>query len=141
MPKTTSLRNKDLIARAKHIARAEAAAGRRPNLEQLADLVRAAQPLHFYQNYDHASRMLHIIERHGEDALGAGTESRALWLDMYRQVKEVMELRKRLNFSQALTHVLIFRRPERFYISRDTARRIISPHFAAVLTENSPGRA
>lgn len=141
MPSNTSLRNKDLIARARHIAYKARMEGRSLTLDALAEATRASQPLHFYQNYDRASQVLHRIERCGINAIVASAENRAMWLDLYMKVEKVLATRPRLNFSQALTHVLVFGRPDRFYLQKDTVRRLISPHFMATITEIEPGRA
>ena len=137
---STSLRNKDIIARARHIANKARMEGRSLTLEALAEETRASQPLHFYQNYDRASQMLHRIERLGIGAIVASAENKAMWLDLYMKVEKVLATRPRLNFSQALTHVLVFGRPDRFYLQTDTVRRIISPYFIATITEVVPSR-
>lgn len=134
-------RNRELVIIAGHIAREANAAGRVLTIEQLAGEVRAARPLHFYYNYDQACRMMSLIRRYGPENFSTATDIRAGWLDLYRQVNEVMELRPRLNAGQALVHTLMFRRPSRVYLSVNSIRKILSPHFEARLTENGGSRA
>lgn len=141
MKSTLTPRNRELVIIAGRIAREAAAAGRTLTLEQLAGEVRQAKPLHFHYNYDQACRMMSLIRRTGPESTSTSTDIRAGWLDLYRQVTEVMALRPKLNVNQALVHTLMFRRPSRVYLSVNTIRKILAPHFEARLTENRDSRA
>ena len=132
--KHTTARNADIIAKARRFAREAAEQGRSITLDELAQMVRDSRPNHFYQNYDRASAILHTIERSNVNQVVINAEARQMWLDMLTQVRQVMQMRQKLNFSQALTHVLLFGRPERFFVTSDTIRRILSPHFKTILT-------
>ena len=79
-----------------------------------------------YVDFDTASDKLHAIRRHGLDAIVNTAEGRAKWAELGQQVDEIMAARRRLTFAQALSFVLHFRRPSRFYITRNAAYKIIA---------------
>lgn len=90
----------------------------------------AMQPHSHYLSYDTASRMLHAIERHGIDSVVSTDITKALYVELGEQVAKVMQTRRTLCFRRALSFVLNFSRPSRFYMSLDTARRIIAPYLS-----------
>lgn len=87
----------------------------------------ATRPPGHYVEYDRASRMLRAIST-GHYVLLSAT-SRAQYDEIAAQVAEVRRDNSRLSFSRALSFVLQFKRPSRFYIEPDTLRRILRPHF------------
>lgn len=99
-------------------------------LDEVLAIALAMQPHSHYLSYDTASRKLHAIERHGIDALVTGENTRALYTELSEQVANVMRTRSQLGFDEALSFVLNFCRPSRFYMSLDTARRIIMPYLS-----------
>lgn len=134
-------RNRELIIIASRISREAAAAGQVLTLEELAAKVRECRPLHFYCDYDHACRMMSLIERTGADNMADDTDIRAGWLDLYRQVQEMKRMRPKLNANQALVQTMMYRRPSRVYLSINTIRKILAPHFRALLTATPDNRA
>lgn len=139
--KTMAARDKDLLVHARQVVREMAELGQSINLNELSERVKMCQPFHFYHNYGRASQILHLIDRVGIEAVSASCETREGWLDLYSQVCHLREVRRRLTFDQAITQVLAFGRPKRFYLNATTIRRILSPYFRARLFEWTPGRA
>lgn len=90
----------------------------------------AMQPHSHYLSYDTASRKLHAIERYGIDSLVSTDITKALYAELGEQVARVMRTRRKLGFDRALSFVINFCRPSRFYMSLDTARRIITPYLS-----------
>ncbi len=128
MKKLTMMRDADLVAAAKQAL--AAASSRGESLTVLA-LVRAAlarQPRSHYIDFDTASKQLHRIERMGLEAAVRKPQARRKWAELQQQVAEAMATRRKLNFVQALTFVLHFRRPSSFCLGVNAAYRIIRPH-------------
>jgi len=69
------------------------------------------------------------------ERFGVGAMPRRLsvlkWLELYNQVKDVMQGPRHLSFDEALTFVLGFMRPSRFYIDRGRALRILTCYLSA----------
>ncbi len=134
MEYNSTIKNRELVEHAKRIVR-KAAADKRPlTFMQLCEEVQRARPLHFYVGYDRAVMILKRIERHGVESTLCGDESRAMWLDLSQQVREIMSARPRLTFAQALTQALYFSRPQRFYMTVAAIKRVLGKHFTYVLT-------
>ncbi len=97
-------------------------------LDSVLERAMACQPHCHYLSYDTASRRLHEIERYGLEAIVRERIARQMWTELAAQVADVMALHPRKSFNMALSFVLNFCRPSRFFISVDTARRIIAPN-------------
>ncbi|MDE5662297.1 MAG: hypothetical protein K2F91_02665 [Muribaculaceae bacterium] len=119
-------RNEDFRRRCLEIFEKDFRAGAIQPLESVIDRAIAMQPRSHYLNYDQASRRLHAIERHGLENEVKEELARQMWSELRQQIDRVMELNPKKPFDKALSFVLNFCRPSRFYISRDTARRIIA---------------
>ncbi len=133
MANNITTKNREVVELAKRIVRKANAEHRRIDLRQLCREVRMCRPTHFYVNYDRAALILHNIDRYGDEPAMLNEEIRAMWFDLYAQVKEIMRLRPKLTFPQALTQALFYSRPKRFYMSEETIRRLITRHFCYVL--------
>ena len=120
-------RDAEFIAKCKDLMRRRTQAGQRPNLYDIITEAINSSPRCHYVNYDNASRILHAIERHGAGSAGKGLQ-RLKWTELYNQVRETMEGPRHLSFDRALSFVLGFRRPSRFYIDPLRAMRILRPH-------------
>lgn len=128
MKLNTSARNRDFIRRCFEIYESHLREGVGLTAEELVRLALQAQPRAHYLSFDTASKKLHLIERCG---IGIVKEAaaRAMWTELRSQVDEVMRVRRNLTFSAALSAVLNFGRPTRFYMSVERARKIIRPYF------------
>ncbi len=133
MKTLTESRNHEFLRRCIDLAGAELREGRSIDIDSIIDRVLAMQPRSHYLNYDTASRRLHIIERRGLERAVASKLLRAMWQEIGEQVAATMHSR-RCPFDRALSFVLNFCRPSRFYMTRDTARRILAPHIALTIT-------
>ena len=136
MKSLIEIRNDDFVRRCFAIYDKDLRSGERHTLESLIDRALASQPHSHYLSYDHASRRLHRIRRDGLANVYKEELAREMWGELNSQVNEVMALHPRKTFDKALTFVLNFMRPSRFYISRDTARRLISPYLSFSLSRN-----
>lgn len=131
----TKARDAEFIAICLDIIRQHNRSGRDCRLAEVIDLALARRPRCHYVSYDHASRILHVIHRAGLTA-GENRLQRLKWLELYNQVKAAMEGPRRLSFDKALTFVLGFMRPSRFYIERERALRLLRPHISYKLYAN-----
>lgn len=127
MQKATQARDAEFISVCRQIIERYNRSGHRCSLSLVLDEALAHAPRCHYVSYDYASRVLHQMEMAG--GVPAGTTLRRLrWAELYNQVKETMEGPRRLTFDKALSFVLAFRRPSRFYIDRARATRLLRPH-------------
>ena len=56
------------------------------------------------------------------------------WIEIHNQVREAMHGPQALPFDKALSYVLCFRRPTRFYIDHERAVRLLRPHITRTVT-------
>ena len=99
--------------------------GRELTRDRLREEALAKTPEAFYVSYDRAAQVIGPLL--GKDYKGpVGTPRRQFWLDMAAMVREQMEAPKCLTFPKALSFVLNFRAPTRYYLSRRTADRLIA---------------
>ncbi len=124
----TDHRNREFIRRCVDIFERDCREATMQTLESVIDRALAQQPCCHYLSYDHASRKLHRIARRGLENVVKEDLARAMWRELAAQVADVMAKNPRKSFDAALSFVLNFCRPTRFYMSRDTARRLITPH-------------
>lgn len=141
MKQTTYHRNQDLLSVARQAFVTAASRGRIMNITELIAATLCRRPKMHYVDYDTASAKLHAIDKYGLEAVVHTTEGRAQWSELRQQVAETMAARQRLSFSQALTFVLHFRRPSRFYLSPNTAYKILCDNFRIGLIEFSAKRS
>ena len=124
----TAKRNHEIVCHAKRISRKAAEEGRLLSLDALIAELMHVRPSSFYVDYDRAMRVLNMIERKGIEALSDRNQTRDKWQDLHTQVVQMMKVRTRLDFGQAVTQVITFGRPMRFYLGRDAIRKIIAPY-------------
>lgn len=124
----TENRNREFIRRCIDIFERDCREATVQSLESVLDRALARQPCCHYVGYDLASRKLHLIERRGLENVVKEELAREKWREIRRQVDDVLAQNPRKTFDMALSFVLNFCRPSRFYMSRDTARRLITPH-------------
>lgn len=127
-------RNEEFVRRCVAIFRNDFAEGTVRPLDSIITRALAMQPRSWYISYDTASKRLHAIERHGMDSIVQCHLARCQWEELRKQVDEIIAANPRKTFDAALSFVLNFCRPSRFYISRDTARRLLTPHLTYSLT-------
>ncbi|MDE6207938.1 MAG: hypothetical protein K2M55_09030 [Muribaculaceae bacterium] len=107
-------------------------------MPELIDRAMAARPQQFYLSYDTARRLLKTYYDHGHEAF-LYAEKAAEVEELAAHVERAMARNRRMRLSEALTFVLHFCRPSRFYISRDSATRIIRRHFTTSIICTDPG--
>lgn len=133
MKTATQLRNEEFLRRCIGIFDKDHQEGRISTLPDIIARATAMQPHSHYLSYDTASRRLHRIMRNGLENEIKEDLAREMWAEILEQVKTCMSSTPPKSFDKALSFVLNFCRPSRFYISYDTAKRIISPNRALYL--------
>lgn len=136
MKSLIQMRNEDFCRRCRRIFEADISKGAHPSLDELVKRSLAQAPMSHYINYDTASNRLTQIEKRGVEAVFKEEEARQMWRELHGQVKETMALRG-CSREKALSFVLNFRHPSRFYISMDTARRLLAPYVSYTLVFRS----
>lgn len=128
MKLNTTARNRDFVRRCFEIYEAHLREGVSLTPDELVVIALQSRPRAHYLSFETASKKLHLIERSG---IGIVKEAaaRAMWTELRSQVDEVMRVRGNLTFSAALSAVLNFGRPTRFYMSEGRARNIIRPYY------------
>lgn len=111
------------------------------NISELIKATLRRRPRMLYIDYDTASAKLHAIDKYGLEAVAHTAESRAQWSELRQQVADAMAARRRLSFDQALTFVLHFKRPSRFYLTPNTVYKILCANFRTGLVELSAKRS
>lgn len=141
MKQTTYYRNQDLLSVARQTFVMAASRGRIMNISELIEATLRRRPKMHYVDFDTASAKLHAIDRYGLEAVVHTAEGRAQWSELRQQVAEAMAARRRLSFAQALSFVLHFRRPSRFFLARNTAYKILCSKFRIGLIEFTAKRS
>lgn len=101
---------------------------------QVVDMALSRRPPCHFASYDHARKVLSHLFVSDTGTLRDNAPMRQHeWLELAMQVKDEIESRH-LPFDKALSFVLNFRRPSRFYISPERAMRILRPHVCRNIT-------
>lgn len=103
-------------------------------LDDVIESALALQPLSHYVNFDLARRHMVEIRRYGISAVFREDNARRQWSEIWMQVQSFLATHPRKSLDDALSFVLNFCRPSRFYISYDTGRRILRPAITYRLT-------
>ena len=133
MKTATQARDNEFIAICKEIISRNIASGRRSSLVLVIDEAIHRRPRCHYVSYERASRILHYIDACGSTAIRSRL-SALKWLELYNQVKETMNGPRGLSFDKALSFVLSFKRPSRFYITHARALRLLRPHITTTIS-------
>ncbi|GFI14597.1 hypothetical protein IMSAGC008_02157 [Muribaculaceae bacterium] len=124
----TKERNRDFIEVCLSIIRREQRSGKSPSLAAVVAEALSRSPRCHYVAYDRASEILHMLERSGSAGIATSNLQRVRWLELYSQVREAIDGPRKLSFDKALSFVLAFRRPSRFYIHPARAIRLLRPY-------------
>lgn len=116
-------RNRAFVKQALAILGRHLAAGERLTRAELIAKTLACQPPCYYASHDRVSQALRILGPHPMSA--PTSERRAMWLEIHHRVAELMNGPRHLRRHQAISFVLNFTRPSRFFISERTADRIL----------------
>ncbi len=134
MKNLTRARNSEFIRRCIQIYQRDLKSGITPVLDDIVDRAIAMQPHSHYVAFDSASKRLHAINKRGMENVVNSPLAQQMWSEIAAQVQQTMDSRNCKSFDRALSFVLNFCRPSRFYITRDTARRIALPYFITTVT-------
>ena len=130
--KLITIRNGHIVALLRRRILEAAKAGKVISDRELIDYVMSARPSMHYVTYAKASRKLHLIEREGEAGLARiGCNELAIrrWMELYGQVRDIMERRGNCGFAVALSDALNFNRPSSFYVTENVVRRLLADNF------------
>lgn len=85
------------------------------------------RPLHYYVSLRRAAE---VYMQWQQDSARV---PEGLWTDLCRDLDREHELRPWLATSRAIEFVVLFKRPQRFYIAPSTARKILQPYFTTAM--------
>lgn len=124
MISNTQQRDRDFLAHAMRLLALCRRQGRRLTKGELAEEVLSQHPDHYYVNFSHAYEVLRIFHRSKQPS-PSSRPVQAMWNDLYAKVSARMEAFPKSTLSAALSFVLNFQRPERFYMSRRHAMALL----------------
>lgn len=122
MISNTQQRDRDFVARAMRLLALCRRQGRKITKAELADEVLVQHPDHYYVSFNHAYGVLRSINR---CAPTSDRSVHAMWRDLSAKVTDRMTLFPKSRLTDALSFVLNFQRPERFYMSRRHALALL----------------
>ncbi len=122
MKNTTTKRNNEFKALCVRIMRGARKRGENLSLEEIIDKALACRPTGYWVNYETASR--HVLKALRGTLGISRRQAHLFWLDMAKKVEQVM-IQQKLPYNKALSFTVNFMRPERFYITRPHALRLL----------------
>lgn len=130
MPRPIELRNIAFVGDALRILAAYKHEGRIVSRSQLIEETLNRRPTRFYVDYEQARIAMGIVLNMKEPS--NPTLRLQMWLDFADCVRRIMKNRPNLSLCQAIDFVLNFDRPQRYYISANTAIRLLRNHVATI---------
>lgn len=124
MDTNTKMRNRAFAKQALAILSRHLAAGERLTRAELIDKTLASRPPCYFVSLDKVSHALHMLELHPQPI--PGSERQAMYLEISQRVRELTEGPRQLKRHQAISFVLNFMQPSRYFISPRSACRILS---------------
>ncbi len=121
----TQLRDEDFIQCLRYVVSEHPSAS--PDV--LIDLAIASQPRRYYLTYNSVNTVLPKLRKKGlprRPSSYSGKQSYERWIDINNAVCRYMALTKHSTVADAITHVLNFERPSRFFIPRRRAVEIFN---------------
>lgn len=98
--------------------------------EIVAEAIASPPPCHFagYKLASHnICRLVQRMRKH-PDTQRASNLRQQCWFEMAQQVMAEMDGPRKLTFAKALSFVLNFRRPSRYYLTEERALRLLRPY-------------
>lgn len=123
MQTLTELRNRAFVKQALAILSRHMRAGERITRRQLVEKALASRPPSYFINQDQVSIVLSAIDRMPD--FKPASERHAMWLEIRNRVRNLMEGPRKLRRHEAVSFVLNFTQPSRYFISHKTADRLI----------------
>ncbi len=130
----TSLRDADFISKLEEISSNLRRNGLKPTRDDIIDAALMSKPRQYYLSFSYILRRLNSLQREGyfEHCSGLTPGSpRAVWREIDAKVRDYRRRHRRATTEDAVSHLVNFCSPDRFYISRATARRLFQRHFRA----------
>ena len=128
----TELRDADFTAKLEEMAASMRRKGIRPTDDELIDAALMSRPRQYYLSFAYVMRRLCALRKNGfldEPRRVSADSPRAIWFEIDAKVRAYRLRHRRATNDEAVAHRLNFCSPERFYISRATARRIFLRRF------------
>lgn len=130
----TGLRDEDFAAKLEEMAANLRRRGLRPSADDIISAAMMSRPRQYYLSYNYILRRLNALHHDGffdRNPAPMPGSPRAVWIEIDAKVKAYRLRHRRATIEDAVTHLVNFCSPDRFYISRPTARRIFRKHFRA----------
>ena len=127
----TQLRDEDFAACLRRVAAENPSA----TADELINLASCCTPRRYYITYTTVVTQLPRMRKKGLErraVMPDGIPSRERWIDINNAVCRYMILNRRATLHDAITHVINFERPTRFFISRRHATDIFNALFRRV---------
>lgn len=128
----THLRDADFTVKLEVIAASLRHRGIRPTPDEVIDAALMSRPRQYYLSFTYIVRRLSALRKCGfldnPHRVPAGSP-RAIWYEIDWKVRAYRQRYRRATTEEAVSHLLNFCSPERFYMSRATARRIFRRRF------------
>lgn len=116
-------RNQAFVRQAMAILATHMQTGERITRRQLINKALACRPPAYFTHHDKISSVLTVLARH--HCPEPKTERQAMWMEIKQRVDDLMTGPRKLNRPQAISFVLNFTRPSRYFISYVTAERLL----------------
>lgn len=128
----TIQRDADFTSKLEEIASSLRRRGIRPTPDEVIDAALMSRPRQYYLSFGYIVRRLNALRNCGffvsPHKAPAGSP-RAMWYEIDSKVRAYRQRHRRSTTEEAVSHLLNFCSPDRFYISRATARRIFRRRF------------
>lgn len=106
--------------------------GLRPTPDDIIEAAMMSRPRQYYLSFAYIVRRLSALRKSGffdnQPKAAAGSQ-RAIWYEIDAKVKAYRQRHRKATTEEAVSHLVNFCSPDRFYMSRATARRIFRRRF------------
>lgn len=130
----TGLRDEDFANKLAEIAGNLCRRGLHPSADDIINAAIMSRPRHYYLSYNYILRRLNALRHAGffdGTQRSGGNGPRAMWHEIDAKVRAYKQRHRRATTEDAVSWLVNFSSPERFYISRPTAMRIFRRRFRA----------
>lgn len=128
----TKLRDADFTAKLEEMASSLRRRGIRPTADEVIDAALMSRPRQYYLSFGYIVKRLSALRKNGffdESPRAAAGSARAVWYEINMKVNAYRQRHRRATNEEAVSHLVNFCSPDRFYMSRATARRIFRRRF------------
>lgn len=130
----TGLRDEDFATKLEEMASNLRRHGLQPTADDIINAAMMSRPRQYYLTYNYILRRLNALRHAGffdRSPAPLPGSPRAVWVEIDAKIKAYRLRHRRATIEDAVTHLVNFCSPDRFYISHSTARRIFRERFRA----------